>query len=103
MEVLNMEIKVLGHGSEKCRMLYAEVEKAVERSAVEANVCKIERIDDIVKQGILMTPALIIDGEVKCMGSVPSEAEIIEWIAVAASRESKWGPVNEHYGDPPSR
>ena len=98
-----MEIKVLGHGSEKCRMLYAEVEKAVEATAVEANVCKIERIDDIIKYGVLMTPALIIDGEVKSMGAVPSATEITEWIAVALAREAKWGPVDEHYSDPPSR
>jgi small redox-active disulfide protein 2 len=95
-----MEIKVLGHGSPNCRKLYAAAEQAIERSAVEANLCKIERIDDIVKYGVLMTPALVIDGEVKCMGNVPSSDEIVSWIQIAAAREQKWGPINEHYGDP---
>jgi small redox-active disulfide protein 2 len=95
-----MEIKIIGPGSEDLKRLYNEVEKAVELSAVEANVCKIERIDDIIRYGIIKVPALIIDGDIKSMGTVPSPEEIVSWIQIAAEREHKWGPVNERYGDP---
>jgi small redox-active disulfide protein 2 len=82
-----MEIKILGTGSEKCKILYEEVEAAVAQTNVETNLCRIERIDDIMKFGVLATPALVINGEIKSMGIIPSRDEIITWLVSAAVTE----------------
>jgi len=71
-----MEIKVLGPGCPKCRKLYEEACKAVEEAGAEASVEKIEDIQAIVGYGVMMTPGLVIDGELKCSGKVPSACEI---------------------------
>lgn len=83
-----MKVSVLGTGCPKCRKLYAEAEKAVAASGVGAELEKVEKIDEIMKFGVMMTPALVVDGEVKASGRIPSEAEIASWITTAAARES---------------
>ena len=75
-----MEIKVLGTGCAKCKKLFAEAEKAVSTSGVSATITKIEKIDEIMKFGVMATPALVIDGEVKCAGRLAYAAEISGWL-----------------------
>ncbi|PKK82388.1 MAG: thioredoxin family protein [candidate division Zixibacteria bacterium HGW-Zixibacteria-1] len=70
------EILILGTGCAKCNKLYDTAKKAVESLGVEHNLKKITDIQEIMKYGIAMTPALIIDGEVKAVGKVPSVDEI---------------------------
>ena len=82
-----MKIKVLGTGCPKCKKLYAEAEKAVAASGIAAELEKIEKIDDIMKYGVMMTPALVIDEEVKASGRIPPVAEIVSWIMTAAAKE----------------
>jgi len=82
-----MKIKVLGTGCPKCRKLYAEAEKAVAASGVPAELKKVERIDDIMKYGVMMTPALVIDEEVKASGRIPPSSEIVTWIMNAAAKD----------------
>jgi small redox-active disulfide protein 2 len=79
-----MNVKVLGPGCANCKKLYAEVEKAVAHAGLPITLEKIERIDEILKLGVMMTPALIIDGEVKCSGRVALVPEIVSWIMTAA-------------------
>ncbi len=79
-----MEIKVLGPGCDKCRKLYTETEKALESSGVDANLSKVEKIDEIVNFGVMITPALVIDGEVLVSGKVPPVHEIADMIKKAA-------------------
>ena len=79
-----MKIKILGTGCPKCKKLYAEAEKAVAASGVAAELEKIEEIDDIVKYGVMMTPSLVIDEEVKASGRIAPASEIVSWIAAAA-------------------
>ncbi len=81
-----MDVKVLGTGCAKCKKLYAEAEKAVATSGIHASLSKVEKIDDIVKFGVMMTPALVVDGEVKCSGRVPQVPEIVGWLSAAASK-----------------
>jgi len=81
-----VKIKVLGTGCPKCKKLFAEAEKAVAASGVAAEVEKVEKIDEIMKHGVLMTPALVVDGEVKASGRIPSTAEIVGWITTAAAK-----------------
>jgi small redox-active disulfide protein 2 len=79
-----MEVKVLGTGCAKCKKLYAEAEKAVAASGVAAALTKVEKIEDIMKFGVMTTPALVVDGEVKCSGRVPQVPEIVSWLTTAA-------------------
>lgn len=78
--IKTMEIKVLGSGCHKCKKLFAETEKAVAESGVQATITKVENIDDITSYGVMMTPAIVIDGEVKCSGRIPTVKEIISWV-----------------------
>ena len=64
------KIQVLGTGCQKCKLLMANVEDAVKTLGVEATVEKVEKIADIVKFGVMMTPALVVDGVVKSAGKV---------------------------------
>ena len=75
-----MEIKVLGSGCAKCKKLYAEVEKAVSESNVNASITKVEKMDEITSFGVMSTPALVVDNVVKCSGRIPSTKEIMDWI-----------------------
>jgi small redox-active disulfide protein 2 len=81
-----MEIKVLGTGCPKCRKLYAEAEQAVAHAAIPATLTKVENLDEIMSYGVMMTPALVVDGEVKSSGRIPKAAEIVSWIMTAAGR-----------------
>jgi small redox-active disulfide protein 2 len=81
-----MKIKVLGTGCPKCKTLYAQAEKAIASSGVSADLEKVENIDEIVKYGVMMTPALVVDGQVKCAGRVPATAEMVSWIMTAAAK-----------------
>jgi len=54
-----LKIKTLGTGCPKCKKLYAEAEKAIASSGVAADIEKVEKIDDIMKYGVMMTPALV--------------------------------------------
>lgn len=75
-----MDIRVLGTGCLKCKKLFAEAEKAVAETGAMAALSKVEKLDDIMAHGVMMTPALVIDGEVKCAGRVPNAAEIAGWL-----------------------
>lgn len=73
-------IQILGTGCPKCRTLAANVETAVKTAGIEARIEKIEKIADIMKFGVMMTPALVVDGQVKCVGKVPGADEIAKLI-----------------------
>ncbi len=71
-----MKIEVLGTGCAKCRTLYENTKKALEESGKSAELVKVEDIPTIVKYGVMSTPALVIDGQVKFSGKVASAEEI---------------------------
>lgn len=71
-----MKIQILGTGCPKCKELARRTEEAVQKLGLDAPVEKVTQIDEIMKFGILMTPALAIDGAVTVAGKVPSAAEI---------------------------
>ncbi len=78
-----MKVAVLGPGCTKCHKLFALTEQALADVDVTAELEKVERIDQIASYGVLVTPALVIDGEVKCAGKLPSPAQIVEWLRAA--------------------
>ncbi len=69
-------IQVLGAGCPKCKTLTANAEAAVKELGVEASVEKVEKIAEIMKFGVMMTPALVVDGQVKSAGKVLSAEDI---------------------------
>jgi small redox-active disulfide protein 2 len=72
-----MEIKVLGTGCTKCKNLEKLTQEAVEMAGITASITKVEDIMEIMKYGIMATPALVIDGKVVVKGRVPSKDEIV--------------------------
>ncbi len=75
-----MVIQIYGTGCTKCNLLEKEVKKAVEKNGIDAQVEKIEDVDKMIDLGIMITPALAIDGVVKSAGKVLSEDDIIRII-----------------------
>jgi len=78
-----MKVQVLGTGCAKCQKLEGHVREAIGELGVDADMEKIEDLDAITSFGVMMTPALAIDGEVKVVGKIPSVAEIQTMIANA--------------------
>lgn len=72
-----MKIEVLGTGCAKCKNLYDNVRKALEESGTTAELVKVEDIPSIMKYGVMSTPALVIDGQVKFSGKLATVAEIM--------------------------
>jgi small redox-active disulfide protein 2 len=70
------KIQILGTGCPKCKKLAENVAAAIEETQVECEVEKVTQIQDIMKFGVMMTPALAIDGQVKSSGKVLSTEEI---------------------------
>ncbi len=75
-----MEIKVCGPGCASCKQAEKIVEDAVAAKGVEAEISKVTDFAEMAKLGIFSTPAVVIDGEVKCVGRVPKQAEVEEWL-----------------------
>ena len=71
-----MEIKVLGSGCAKCKTTYEMIEKIVKEHQLDATLSKVEDIVELLNYGIMTTPAIVVDGEVKLKGHVPTESEI---------------------------
>ena len=71
-----MKIEVLGTGCMKCKRLEKNVRDAVAQMGIQAEIIKVEKIEDIMNRGVMMTPALIVDGNAKVVGKVPSVEDI---------------------------
>ncbi|RJR17318.1 MAG: thioredoxin family protein [Desulfobacteraceae bacterium] len=75
-----MEIKVLGPGCPKCELTEKNVKEAVAEAGVDASVVKVKDVMEIARHGVFGTPAVVVDGQVKCVGKVPLKEEIKKWI-----------------------
>jgi len=75
-----MTIEILGTGCSKCKKLYELVQEAVKELGCDTSVIKVEDIQQIMNRGVMITPALVIDGEVKVAGRIPRTNEIKGWI-----------------------
>ena len=74
-------VQILGTGCPKCKTLLANVEAAVKSLGVEVRIEKVDKITDIIKFGVMTTPALVVDGTVKSAGKVLSLDEIKKHLA----------------------
>ena len=77
-----MKIEILGMGCPKCKKLYENAQAAVKELNVQAEIVKVEDIQKIMDYGLMITPAILIDGEVKAVGRIPAPDEIKKWISV---------------------
>ncbi|MDZ7604692.1 MAG: thioredoxin family protein [Cyclobacteriaceae bacterium] len=71
-----MEIKILGTGCPKCKTLEKLTREVVEQNGIEATITKVEDIMEIMKYGIMSTPALVVNEKIEIKGRVPSSDEI---------------------------
>jgi small redox-active disulfide protein 2 len=75
-----MKIQILGTGCPKCKKLAENAETAARELGVAFELEKVSDINDILAFGVMITPALAVDGEVKLVGKVPAVAELKEII-----------------------
>lgn len=75
-----MKVQVLGTGCPKCKKVAEVAEQAAKELGVEAEIVKVTDINEIMGFGVMITPALAIDGEVKVSGKVPSLDDVKKWI-----------------------
>lgn len=73
-----MKIQILGTGCPKCKQLAENAEAAAKELGIDFELEKVTSITDIMSFGVMMTPALVIDGEVKISGKVPNQEAIKE-------------------------
>jgi small redox-active disulfide protein 2 len=71
-----MNIKILGTGCSRCKTLEKLTREVVEQNGIDATITKVEDIVEIMKYGIMATPALVVDEKVTIMGRIPSVDEI---------------------------
>ena len=71
-----MEIKVLGTGCAKCKQLEKTVRTAVDEMGLDATVEKVTELTDIMEYGLMSTPGLVVNGEVRLAGRLPKLAEV---------------------------
>lgn len=75
-----MKIQICGPGCVNCEKAAEIVEQAIAEAGIEAEVVKVTDFADMAKMGVLSTPAVVVDGEVKCVGKVPAKNEVLGWL-----------------------
>ena len=78
-----MDIKVLGPGCPKCHQTEKVVKEAIAEAGISAEIEKVTDMMKIAGYGVFGTPAVVINGEVKCVGKIPKKDEIKKWLAAA--------------------
>ncbi|MCK5063490.1 MAG: TM0996/MTH895 family glutaredoxin-like protein [Candidatus Aenigmarchaeota archaeon] len=75
-----MKIEILGTGCPRCRTLEDNARKALDKTGKKAEVVKVTGINEIIDHGVMSTPAIVIDGKVRCSGRIPDVEEIEKWL-----------------------
>ena len=75
-----MDIKILGPGCPKCQQTAAIVNEAVAETGVDAKIEKVTGVMEIAGYGVFGTPAVVVDGEVKCVGKIPKKDDVKAWL-----------------------
>lgn len=84
-----MKVQILGTGCPKCHKLEANTLEAVKRMGIDAEVVKVTDLNAIMNFGVMMTPALAVDGQVKTVGKVPDVGEITTILAAEAAAKGE--------------
>lgn len=77
-----MEIKVLGFCCAKCKNTYQLIEKVIKENGLDVKLAKVTDMEEIMEYNVMTVPAVVVDGEVKIKGRVPTEGEIKEMLGV---------------------
>ena len=77
-----MEIKVLGSGCSRCHKALEMVEKVVKEQGVDAQVEYVTDIERVMAYNVMSMPAIVVDGEVRLKGKVPTEADVKKMLGV---------------------
>ncbi len=80
-----MRIEILGTGCAKCNLLEATAKAAADKLGLDYQLEHVTDINEFMKRGVMFTPALVIDGQVKVAGKVPAEAEMTSILTSARS------------------
>ena len=75
-----MKIEIMGTGCVKCKQLFKLINESVKELDIEAEVVKVEDIQAMMDRGVMLTPALFIDGEAVSVGRVPKKDEIVRFL-----------------------
>ena len=75
-----MKIEILGTGCPKCKKLEENTRKALDETGKKAEVVKVTDINEIIDHGVMSTPAIVIDGDVKASGRISEVEEIKKWL-----------------------
>lgn len=78
-----MDIKILGTGCANCRRLESLVRQVADEAGLRPEIGKVTDIPAIMAYGVISTPGLVIDGQVKCAGRIPAKTEITAWLRAA--------------------
>ncbi|MCL5123075.1 MAG: thioredoxin family protein [Deltaproteobacteria bacterium] len=76
-----MKVEILGVGCAKCHKLEDMVREIVKKNNIDAEVLKVEDLKVFGQYGVFMTPALVVDGQVKVAGMLPKESDILTWLS----------------------
>ena len=77
-----MEVKVLGPGCAKCKTTFQVIEKVIKENNLDVKLTKVDDIMEMMSYNIMTTPAVVVDGEVKMKGQVPSESDVKRLVGI---------------------
>jgi len=75
-----MIAKVLGAGCPKCKALETKLNEIRGNNALKFEIEKVTQLKDIMNYGVMMTPGLVIDDQVKCAGKIPNDEQLLQWL-----------------------
>ncbi len=81
---MNMKVKVLGTGCANCKRLEAMVREVASEAGLQVELEEVRDIAAIMSYGVMHTPGLVVDGELKVSGRVPSKAEVAKWLTASS-------------------
>ena len=75
-----MIVKILGTGCKKCKTLEEKVKEIIQLNNIDAAVEKVSDIQEMIKYGIMMTPGLVVNEQVKSSGVIPKDDQLLNWL-----------------------
>jgi small redox-active disulfide protein 2 len=78
-----MTVKILGTGCPKCKTLEAKVREVASQNGIGCELEKVTELTQIMSYGVMMTPGLVINEQVKSVGAIPGDAQILQWLREA--------------------
>ena len=82
LNIINMEIKVLGPGCAKCKSTYNVIEKVIRENNLDVKLTKVDDIMEMMNYNIMTTPAVVVDEVVKMKGQVPTESDVKKLLGI---------------------